>query len=340
MPKVPVARESFLLSATSMKHSLRTLFLVVFAACSALPMAAKSGDPHFGELEAALAQTSVAPQTSAESSPTADTVLKASAQSGRTADVQISNAVEAMAHRNGIVWADYSTNQTWAACPAWGTQNITLVLYPVTYAIATNCTIPPNVTLQFSHGSCLAPAVGTTTTIKGYFTAPMSKVFCSDVATAGSIRLASVNSSDGGGQSLVDVYPEWWGATAADASGATNTPAIQAAIIGAYGTSRTNSTAYAKYNRVLHFSSLYNINAELHVYHMIGFRWEGENQFGSGVRQLTCGARILDGQSVAYGKFESLRFENGCGGKSAAALVDIDYSGTKGADLQSPEHYL
>jgi hypothetical protein len=337
MPRLPLAREIFLLLVRPMKTSLCTVFIVVFATCSALPMAAKSGVPHSKEPEAALTRASVALQTSAEGGPTADTVLKASTQSGRTADVQISYAIAAMARRNGIIWADYSTNQMWAACPTWGTQTTTLVLYPVTYTIATNCTIPPNVTLQFSHGSCLAPTVGTTTTIEGYFTAPMSKIFCSDVASAGSIRLASVNSSDAGGQSLVGVYPEWWGATAGDASGATNTPAIQAAIIGAYGTSRTNSTAYPKYNRVLHFSSLYNINTELHVYHMIGFRWEGENQFGSGLRQLTCGARIIDGQSIAYGQFENLRFENGCGGKSGAALVDIDFSGTKGADL-SPQN--
>ena len=162
----------------------------------------------------------------------------------------------------------------------------------------------------------------------------MSKIFCNAVAGEGAVRLASVNSSDGGGQALVDVYPEWWGATASDATGATNTPAIQAAIIGAYGTNRTNSTAYPKYNRVLHLSTMYNINAELHVYHMIGFRWEGENQFGSGLRQRTCGSRIIDGQSIAYGQFESFRFENGCGGKSGAALVDIDYNGTQGADLR------
>jgi hypothetical protein len=240
----------------------------------------------------------------------------------------------AMAHRSGIVLADYSTNQTWAACPSWGTQNITLVLYPVTYTIATNCTIPSNVTLQFSHGSCLAPAVGTTTTIKGYFTAPTSKIFCNAVAGEGAIRLASADASDEGGQSLVDVYPEWWGATAGDASGMTNTPALQAAIIGAYGNNRAHSTAYQKYNRVLHFSTLYNINGELQVYHMIGFRWEGENQFGSGLRQRTCGLRIIDGQSVAYGRFENLRFENGCGGKSGTALIDVDYSGAQGADLR------
>ena len=74
------------------------------------------------------------------------------------------------------------------------------------------------------------------------------------------------------------------------ATGATNTSALQAAIIGAYGNSRTSATAYPKYNRVLHFSTLYTINAELRLYHMIGFRWEGENQFGSGLRQHTCGS--------------------------------------------------
>jgi hypothetical protein len=317
-----------------MKRIFRIVFIVAFAGFGTLKVSANSGSRDFVATEPGQERASATSQSSAEGSSTVDPVLKASAQSGRTADVQISNAIGAMGHRNGIVWADYSTNQMWAACPAWGTQSITLVLYPVTYTIATNCTIPPNVTLQFSHGACMAPAVGTTTTIKGYFTAPMSKIFCSDIASAGSIRLASVNSSDGGGQSLVDVYPEWWGATAADASGATNTPAIQAAIIGAYGTSRTNSTAYPKYNRTLHFSTIYNINDELHVYHMIGFRWEGENEFGSGLRQLTCGARIIDGQSIAYGQFDDLRFENGCGGRSGAALVDIDYDGTKGPDLR------
>jgi hypothetical protein len=82
---------------------------------------------------------------------------------------------------------------------------------------------------------------------------------------------------------------------------------------------------------------MYNINAELRVYHMIGFRWEGENQFNSGLRQRTCGARIVDGQSVAYGRFEELRFENGCGGKSNVALIDIDYSTKQGADI-SPQN--
>jgi hypothetical protein len=314
-----------------------TAFIVVFAACSALKLAGNSGERRFVEKGTLNDSANAASQSSAEGGSAVNTILRANSQAGKTADIQLSNAIGAIAYRSGIVWADYSTNQTWAACPTWGTQNITLVLYPVTYTVATNCTIPSNITLQFSPGSCLAPAEGTTTAIKGYFTAPMSKIFCNAVAGEGAIGLASANSSDEGGQSLVDIYPEWWGATAGDASGATNTPALQAAIIGAYGNNRTNSTAYPKYNRVLHFSTLYNINAELRVYHMVGFRWQGENQFGSGLRQRTCGLRIIDGQSVAYGRFDNLRFENGCGGKSGAALVDIDYDSSQGPDL-SPQN--
>jgi len=280
---------------------------------------------------------SVAKHDSAEDRPGESLIFKASSQTGSTADVQINNAITSLGRRSGIVWADYSANQTWTTCPNWGTQSITLVLYPVTYTIATNCTIPANVSLQFSHGACLAPADGTTTTITGYFSAPMSKIFCNAVAGHGTVRLASADASDEEGQVLVHVYPEWWGASAGDASGTVNTPALQAAIIGAYGSNRTNATPYAKYNRVLHFSALYKINAELHVYHMIGFRWEGENQFGSGLQQRTCGLRIIDGQSIAYGRFENLRFENSCGGQSGAALVDIDYSRGQGVDL-SPQN--
>jgi hypothetical protein len=54
---------------------------------------------------------------------------------------------------------------------------------------------------------------------------------------------------------------------------------------------------------------------------MIGFRWEGENQFSRGLRQQACGLRIIDGQSIAYGRFENLLFVSGCGRKSGAALA-------------------
>ena len=128
------------------------------------------------------------------------------------------------------------------------------------------------------------------------------------------------------------MYPEWWG-TSGNAPAAINTPALQAAIVAAYANDRRNGSPAFRSNRILHFSTLYSINAELRVYHMIGFRWEAENQFGSGLRQQACGLRIIDGQSIAYGRFENLRFENRCGKNSGAALVDIDYNKSQGPDL-------
>ena len=187
---------------------------------------------------------------------------------------------------------------------------------------------------SFSDGLCLAPAVGTTTTIKGYFMAPMSKIFCSDVSSAGSIRLASVNSSDAEGglqPRLPRVVGSCCGRRKRGDEHSSDSGGYHRSLWDHPGLTQRLTRSTTAY---LHFWSLYNINAEIHVYHMIGFRWEGENQFGSGLRQLTCGARIIDGQSIAYGQFENLRFENDCGGKSAAALVDIDYDGTKGADLR------
>jgi hypothetical protein len=299
--------------------------LIVCSASTPLSYANASSDHSI-----AIAAQAVTTQGSADNR-SAENLVKASVQSGSTADAQINSAINSMGRRNGIIWADYSANQMWTTCPNWGTQNITPVLYPVTYTIAANCIIPSNVSLQFSHGSCLAPADGTTTTITGYFTAPISRIFCNATAGHGTIKLA-IDAGDDGGQALVNVYPEWWGASG-NATGAINTPALQAAIIGAYGNNRRNGNPATRFNRILHFSALYNINAELRVYHMIGFRWEGENQFGSGMRQQACGLRIIDGQSVAYGRFENLRFENGCGGKSGAALVDIDYNKSQGPDL-------
>ena len=211
-----------------MRFLARTAILIAFII---RPPAHLSGYAASAGGVTVIVAESVATQGSAEGRPGESLIFKASSQTGLTADVQINNAIVLLARRSGIVWADYSANQTWTTCPNWGAQSITLVLYPVTYTIATNCTIPVNVSLQFSHGACLAPADGTTTTITGYFTAPMSKIFCNAVAGHGTIRLASGDKSDEGGQSLIHVYPEWWGASAGDASGAANTPALQAAIM-------------------------------------------------------------------------------------------------------------
>src|ERR1700756_4079653 len=109
-----------------MKHILSVALIVVFAACSVPTLVARSGEPGGRESEPVPGRSVVAQQIPVQGSAAADSVLKASAQPGRTADVQISNAIGAMAHRNGIIWADYSTDQMWAACPIWGAQDVTV----------------------------------------------------------------------------------------------------------------------------------------------------------------------------------------------------------------------
>src|SRR5215467_14833692 len=100
------------------------VFLALLIVCSAWePLTYPTAISHDSTVVTPQAVTA---QRSPDNRP-ADNMLKASAQSGSTADAQISHAIGSMARRNGIIWADYAANQTWATCPNWGTQNITLV---------------------------------------------------------------------------------------------------------------------------------------------------------------------------------------------------------------------
>jgi len=126
-----------------------------------------------------------------------------------------------------------------------------------------------------------------------------------------------------------DIYPEWWGASS-NATGATNTPAIQAAIWAAYGggqtQARTNASGLAVYNRPLRITSSYPINGELKMYDVIGFQMLGVNRLFSGFTQNTANLRIIDGQAIAYGEFSDLNFTNAA--SSTNAQVDLDFNGT------------
>ena len=106
-------------------------------------------------------------------------------------------------------------------------------------------------------------ATGQTVTILGPISRTMRQIFYNALAGQGSIDFT-------GSYALEAVYPEWWGASPS-ASAATNTPALQAAIYGAFGKNRTNASGLAKYNREFHLSGRYAINDELKTYHMIGF---------------------------------------------------------------------
>src|SRR5579864_9056969 len=82
--------------------------LIVCSASTPLSYANASSDHSI-----AIAAQAGTTQGSADNR-SAENLVKASVQSGSTADAQINRAITSMARRNGIVWADYSANQTWA----------------------------------------------------------------------------------------------------------------------------------------------------------------------------------------------------------------------------------
>ena len=127
-----------------------------------------------------------------------------------------------------------------------------------------------------------------------------------------------------GNLALTRVYPEWWGASPS-ASAATNTPAIQAAIAGAF------NNGGAAYNKTLDLGrGIYNINAETKWYDVRGnqaSRFQVDCGSAGGINQTTANDRIMDSQSMAYGRFDNCQWSSSATDTQATALLDIDYNG-------------
>lgn len=203
------------------------------------------------------------------------------------------------------------------------TIQIPYKLNPAQKCKVNNLTVTSNITLVGTNGSGIHVVTGQSLTVQGPIVADAKPLFLNATAGLGTVSILA--------RAVQEVYPEWWGASPS-ASAAVNTPALQAAIIGAYGNTRTNGSGNWIYNRILKFSGMYDINDELNVYHMIGFRWEGQNKFNSGIRQTATNKRIINGQSVAYGLFYNIHFQTSV--SQNTALIDLDYDGSQGSDLR------
>ncbi|MGA7792973.1 MAG: hypothetical protein WCA19_08035 [Candidatus Acidiferrales bacterium] len=194
--------------------------------------------------------------------------------------------------------------------------------------VLSTISFPANVTLDFSAGGSLRPATGETIKILGAIVGSSQQIFYNALPGQGTIDFT-------GGYALRVIYPEWWGASPG-ASATTNTPALQAAEYAAFGTNRSSPSGLSKYNRELQLCGMYDLNDELKFYHVIGFRITGcGGKFASGLRQTAANKRILDGQNIAYGVFEQLRFETSAPQK--VPLIDLDNDHSHGADL-SPQN--
>jgi hypothetical protein len=203
-----------------------------------------------------------------------------------------------------------------------------LIFPPGGETLLNTISFPATVTLDFSSGGALKPATGQTVTILGRIVGTTQQIFYNALPGQGTIDFT-------GGYALQAVYPEWWGASPG-AAAATNTPGLQAAEYAAFGTNRTSGSGLAKYNRELQLCGMYDINDELRFHHVIGFRITGcGGKFSSGFRQTAANKRIFDGQNIAYGVFEQLKFETTAPQK--VPLVDLDNDHTHGADL-SPQN--
>ena len=195
----------------------------------------------------------------------------------------------------------------------------------VTITIATpqvvtdNLIVPPTVTLAFIDAGCLVIDNGKTVTIQGPIQAPPIAIFSNALPGQGTVNFAH-------NVVLQEVYPEWWGASP-NANAAVNTPALQAAINASIGPDR-------RYQHLLKFSGTYEIDDELKCYHMVGFRWEGQNKLRCGLTQTRENRRIIDGQSIAYGVFSNLSFDSVAKQGDGIALLDINYDGSQGSDLR------
>jgi hypothetical protein len=163
--------------------------------------------------------------------------------------------------------------------------------------------------------------------IQGTIISPVQQIFYNANPGQGTIDLTNNTAID-------KVFPEWWGA-APVATAAVNTPALQAAINGAYGTNRVNGSTLNNYNRELHFSGLYNVNGTLNVYHMNGFKWTCSQRAACGLNETTVNTTLFNGQSVSYGVFEDFAWSSTVAQDIAHPLVIMDYTGAQGADLST-----
>ena len=173
----------------------------------------------------------------------------------------------------------------------------------------------------------LRPGSGTLAHLGGIFNPDNHQIFYNATGTAGVVDFT-------GNSSLSEVRPEWWGASPT-ASAAVNTPALQAAVHGAFGTGRTNGSGLSGWNKTLVLGGNYNINGELQFYDVVNFKVKCDRRLSAGITQNTANLRIIDGQSIAYGSFDDCIWTGAA--SSTNALIDLDYNGVTTAGDLAPQ---
>jgi hypothetical protein len=194
--------------------------------------------------------------------------------------------------------------------------------------LASDVTVPSNVTLQFLDGAYLAPDGGDTVQINGPVDAQLRKIF------------------GGGGAILIgrgfikELYPEWWGASNS-AAAATNAAACQAAVCTSLGTTSIAAALVVQptllYAPVV-LNALYPVNASVflpryaHLRGAVPNRRYGFSATADNVNILVLGRQLLENDWIDV-TLENVDIE---GSYSAVGQVGIKASFTGGGGYVSP----
>lgn len=249
--------------------------------------------------------------------------------------LQIPTIIQAT--NNGLV-CDGTTNDTTAfnnLLTAIGSNQSSIQFPEAKQCLVGTVTVPTNVALDFTPGGALKIVTAAIFTIKGGVDNPDNHqiFFNANSGTTGTVDFT-------GNTQITTVYPEWWGAVVGAASPSTNTIALQNAIYGAYGCGpviacRTNPSNNFKWNKVLYLNGNYTISGTLNMYHVINFKFTCNARLNGGITQGATNARIINGQSVAYGEFSNCSWSTNQSQNLSNPLVVLDYDGSQGVDIKT-----
>jgi hypothetical protein len=142
--------------------------------------------------------------------------------SGGDASAKIAAAISALpASGGGIACYGFRGNQNWGACPFTGVRKpVTVQLGAAEHRIAVDCSIPPNVSIEFGEGSTLLAENGVRVNYNGgIINAANNQIFNGP----GTFTIASTK--------VENIVPQWWGAKADNSTD--DTAAINKALAAA-----------------------------------------------------------------------------------------------------------
>jgi hypothetical protein len=255
-----------------------------------------------------------------------DQVCHASQLVEATEDAKILACIDALPATGGVVdGIGVKPGNPWNTCPFNRvTKSVVVRLGFGSHAIVVNCSVPANVTIDFTNGAVLSPIAPASFTLKGPIVAPATKIFGGD----GKV------SFDGPGSSA-PVRAEWFGVSG---DGQTDdTVALQAAI----------TAIESDHTLILGHAAAYVVSQTLRLTHVADVRIMAEGLHGGNNNRLGMSTIIWNGPNngtvleldcVRDSNFEGIGIVPGSG--TIGVGVDIDQIVPKGGELSANNKFV